>query len=241
MLTILNNIKTSQNLIHGPTKFTILNAKTLMFLFIFPLYATTTFLFFPQHSQANSLITKEKAIKNFPPRQIIAEFQENLLETMKKTKFTPIDERFQKLKHHISRTFHIPLMAHMVVKEYWKNSGKTEKEKFVNTFLRYNAAYLASLLHSYSGQSFKFESSSLGPQGTTIIRTTLEDPDGSIVKIAYILKNFSGDWRAIDVILDNGISEMKMRQSEYHKILKKSRVKGLRELLEAKIQNLLTE
>ena len=241
MLNIFNSLKTSQDMVHLPANHMILYANTVKLLFILCLYITISFLFVPQLTHANPPTTKEKTLRDLPPRQLIAEFQENLLETMKKTKFTPIDERFQKLKHHISRTFHIPLMAHMVVKEDWNEAKKNDKEKFVHTFLRYNAAYLASLLHSYSGQSFKFEGSTLGPQGTTIIRTTLEDPDGSIVKIAYILKSFSGEWRAIDVILDNGISEMKMRQSEYHKVLKKRGIRGLRELLEEKIQNLLAE
>ena len=48
-------------------------------------------------------------------------------------------------------------------------------------------------------------------------------------------------WRVIDVIVDNGISELKVRRSEYNLILKQSGVPGLITLLHNKADELVAE
>ena len=148
-------------------------------------------------------------------------------------------DRFEDLKPYVENTFHTRIMAQMVLGRYWEKTNTEEKRAFVKSFLRYNTAFLAALLSSYDGQIFKFKGVTSGPQGTIIVKTQLIDLEGTQVKISYILKDFENDWRAIDVILDNGISELKIRKSEYRAILSTYGISFLIRTLNEKVNNLL--
>ena len=71
--------------------------------------------------------------------------------------------------------------------------------------------------------------------------TKLWKLDKSTIDIAYVTRPFKEGWRIIDVILDNGISELKVRQSEYRQVLKKEGVSGLIKLLNSKADELISK
>jgi len=60
------------------------------------------------------------------------------------------------------------------------------------------------------------------------------------VEISYVARQSAATWRLIDVIVDGGISEMKVRISEYSQTLKAGGIDALSELLENKAAQLLT-
>ena len=80
-----------------------------------------------------------------------------------------------------------------------------------------------------------------GPQKTQIVMTKLLKSDKSTVDIAYVTRRFKEGWKIIDVIVDSGISELKVRQSEYRQVLKKEGVPGLISLLNNKADELISK
>ena len=48
----------------------------------------------------------------------------------------------------------------------------------------------------------------------------MESPGDRPVKLTYVMRKFGNHWKIIDVLLDQGISEMAMRASEYRAILR---------------------
>ena len=58
--------------------------------------------------------------------------------------------------------------------------------------------------------------------------------------MAYIAAKFSGYWRLIDVVVDGGISELKVRRSEYNSTLNRTGLSGLINLLNNKADELMT-
>ncbi len=70
--------------------------------------------------------------------------------------------------------------------------------------------------------------------------TRIIDPDGSDVGLTYVVKKTdSGAWKIADVLLDDSISQLAVRRSEYSNILKGSGVEGLIRELEGKADKLL--
>ena len=104
-----------------------------------------------------------------------------------------------------------------------------------------SVATLATLFSGYNGEEFVVIDEKPGPYNTTIVYSNLVKLDKSKVSIAYVTKSFKGGWKIIDVILDVGISELKVRQSEYRHILKQSGVQGLISLLNSKADQLMSE
>ena len=175
------------------------------------------------------------------PSDIVVRFQADLLQVMKEAKKLSVRQRFERLAPSVDKSFHIPLMIQIVSSGFWKEATPTERTQLVEAFRRMSIATLATLFDGYSGEVFKLEKEIPGPQKTLLVMTKLIRSDKSTVDIAYVLRPFKESWRIIDVILDNGISELKVRQSEYSKILKNKGIPGLISLLNAKADELVSQ
>lgn len=176
------------------------------------------------------------------PSAIVKQFQGTLLSVMKTAKFKSVEERYKELLPSVDATFFSPLMARIVVGEaQWSKSEDAHRKAFAEAFRRYNVANLATMLYTYSGQVFVLEGERPGPQGTLVVDTKLRDSDGSVVKIAYVMKKIGPRWRALDVVLDGGISELTVRKSEYRKTLREKGLGALAQQLSDKATTLLNE
>ena len=58
--------------------------------------------------------------------------------------------------------------------------------------------------------------------------------------ISYVTRKFEGQWQIIDVIVDGGISELKVRISEYRQTLNTGGIEALITLLTRKSKDLLS-
>lgn len=175
------------------------------------------------------------------PSDIVVEFQADLLQVMKEAEKLSVRQRFERLAPSVDKSFHIPLMIQIVSSGFWKKATPSERTQLVGAFRRMSIATLATLFDGYSGEVFKLEKEMPGPQKTMMVMTKLIKSDKSTVDIAYVLRPFKESWRIIDVILDNGISELKVRQSEYRLILKNKGIPGLISLLNGKADELISQ
>ena len=106
--------------------------------------------------------------------------------------------------------------------------------------MRLANATLATLFSGYSGEVFTVKAERAGPQNITFVDTKLFVPGrGSDVEIAYVARMSDSNWRLIDVIIDGGISELKVRISEYSQTLQKGGIEALIRLLNNKADELL--
>ena len=174
------------------------------------------------------------------PSDIVGEFQAQLLQVMKEAKNLSVRERFDRLSPSVDSGFHIQLMIQIATGIYWKEATTSERIQLVEAFHRMSVSTLATLFDGYSGEVFKLVKESPGPQKTQIVMTKLWKLDKSTIDIAYVTRRFKEGWRIIDVIVDSGISELKVRQSEYRLVLKNEGVSGLISLLNNKADELIS-
>lgn len=175
------------------------------------------------------------------PQAVVGEFQASLLEAMKKADTLGVKGRYQMLMPPIEKAFHIPLMIRIATGTYWKNANTSQQREIIKAFKRMNISTLAILFDGYSGESFKIVGDRPGPQKTLLVDTKLSRPDKSPVDIAYVMKTIKNRWRIIDVVVDNGISELTVRRSEYHRVLKENGVSGLINTLNNKADELIKQ
>jgi len=168
-------------------------------------------------------------------------FQADLLEVMKVAEKLDVAERFKRLAPTVDRSFHLPLMTQIATGQYWGRATMEERETLVRAFRRMSVATLATLFSGYSGETFHVTDEKPGPSQTKLVLTHLLKSDGEKVQIAYIARQFKTGWRMIDVIVDNGISELKVRRSEYNLVLKKGGVPALIALLNGKADELMSQ
>lgn len=172
---------------------------------------------------------------------VVESFQSSLLDVMKIAETSTIRQRYDKLAPTIENSFHVPLMTQIATGRHWSTAQPSDKTKLVSAFRRMSISTLATLFDGYSGERFEVIGERPGPSKTTIVSTNIVKSDNSKVSIAYVARKFSGKWRLIDIVVDSGISELKVRRSEYNQVLKKSGVPGLIALLNGKADDLMSE
>jgi len=173
------------------------------------------------------------------PSQIVTEFHDSLLAVMKEAKTLGVKGRYEKLAPRIEESFHLPLMTQISASSYWRKATKVQTKKLVAAFSHLSISTYASQFDGYSGQSFATRSEKPGPQNTVLVKTQILDPGSKAVDITYVTRKIKGRWRIIDVLLDNGISELAVRRSEYRRVLKTGGIDGLISTLQAKGDQLL--
>ncbi len=169
----------------------------------------------------------------------VAVFQDSLIGVMREADKLGVSGRYERLKPVIENAFNLPLMAGISAGTHWQAASPDQRQRLVSAFGRMSAATLATLFSGYSGEMFELVGESPGPQNTTVVMTKLVIPDRDNVEIAYIARKHDDAWRLIDVIVDRGISELKVRMSEYRLVLKQSGIEALIDLLNTKADELI--
>jgi len=175
------------------------------------------------------------------PASVVTGFQTALIDVMKTAESLSVKQRYEQLAPTVDRSFHIALMAQISAGTHWQQATREERIDLVKAFRRMSISTLATLFSGYSGEVFKVNKEMDGPSQTRLIMTELIKQDKSTVDISYVCRRFQEGWRVIDVIVDNGISELKVRRSEYNLILKQSGLPGLITLLHSKADELVAE
>lgn len=171
----------------------------------------------------------------------VAKFQSDLIGVMKEAETLGVEERYKRLKPIVLDAFNLPLMAGLSAGEHWKSATPEQRKRLVTSFSRMSVATLATLFSSYSGEEFKFIGTRPAPQELKIVDTELNSPKREKgVAISYVTQKREGDWRLIDVIVNGGISELRVRISEYRQTLKNGGIEALISLLDDKADQLLS-
>ena len=166
-------------------------------------------------------------------------FHANLLAVMKEADVLGIRGRYERLAAPISQAFHLPLMIRIAAGSFWKSATATQKERLLEAFTRLSVSTYADRFDGYGGEAFEAVGAKEGPGKTLIVQTRIlrsrEDPVG----ISYVMKPVKGQWRIVDVLLDDNVSELAVRRSEYRHVLKKDGVDGLIQTLNSKAAQLV--
>ncbi|MBI3113913.1 MAG: ABC transporter substrate-binding protein [Rhodospirillales bacterium] len=173
--------------------------------------------------------------------ELISAFHGSLLGVMKEAKALGVKGRYERLASPVERSFNLPLMIQVAAGSYWQQAGPEQIGKLVAAFTRLSIGTYASKFDGFSGESFETRGEKPGPQNTTLVSTRIVKASGSPVEIVYVTRQTKGEWRIVDVLVDNGISELAVRRSEYRAILQSGGVDGLIATLNAKTDQLLNE
>lgn len=175
------------------------------------------------------------------PKTVVETFQASLIGVMKEADRLGVKGRFARLAPIIDATFHVPLMTQIAAASHWAKADAEQRQTLVKAFKRMSVSTLATLFDGYDGERFDITGEAPGPQGTLLVKTLLVKKDRSTHDIAYVAKRLRDRWYIIDVIVDEGISELTVRRSEYRRILDGKGVPGLIDVLNAKADELLAQ
>jgi phospholipid transport system substrate-binding protein len=161
-----------------------------------------------------------------------------LIDVMKNAQTLGYEGRAAKLTPVIPRYFDVSFMAEKSVGLYWKRATETERQRYLEAFLRFMVANYAGQFDGFTGQSFQTLGEDPARMDTKIVRTKLIDPGDEDVELNYRMHQTDGAWKIIDVYLDGTVSELALRRSEFSGIVKRESFDALIAALDAKIAKL---
>ncbi len=174
------------------------------------------------------------------PIVIVERFQASLLAVMKEASTLGVKGRYERMLPPIERALDLGVMIGIATGEHWTRANESQRARLVRAFGRMSASTVATLFDGYSGERFKTLGERAGRKGTRYVNTIiiLSDDD---VNLTYVAKRIGDEWKLIDVIVDDGISELTVRRSEYRRLLATEGVEGLIAALEGKADELIAQ
>ena len=175
------------------------------------------------------------------PDTVVVQVNETLLGTMRDAESLGFQGRYDRLAPVFTAAFQFPYMARVAAGSYWRDLGPEQREQLAGAFAHMSVATYAARFDGYSGQSFKVVETVEQPRGGALVRNRLIKGDGEVVAIDYLLREFDGRWRIVDVFLDGTISEIATKRSEYTSILHRDGFAGLLARISSKTAELAAQ
>jgi phospholipid transport system substrate-binding protein len=176
-----------------------------------------------------------------PPDAVVARVNETLMGAMQEAEALAFQGRYDRIDPVFREAFHFPFMARVAAGSYWRDLDAGQKNQLADAFARMSVTTYAARFDGYSGQSFEVGETIEQPRGGALVRNHLFKSDGEAVSIDYLLRDFDGRWRIVDVFLDGSISEIATKRSEYTSILDQDGFDGLLARIDAKTAELAKE
>ena len=169
-------------------------------------------------------------------KEIVAEFQNELLNVMNQGQVLGFQGRYKKLESAIIKSHDLTKIARIVVGKEWSKLSDEQKLELTDVFSRLSISAYAHNFNDFSGESFVYQSEDKTARGGVIVHTVFVIPGDKDVKFDYMLIKKNGDWRIINIIA-NGVSDLALKRSEYTSVLKRQGFATLIAKIKEKIEN----
>lgn len=166
------------------------------------------------------------------PSAVIERFHAVLLDVMKNANALGLKGRVETLAPKVEEAFDLTRWVRLSTSSYWLKTTPSQKDQLILAFKKICTATYAVFFDGYSGESFKTINVQPGPRGSKLVRTQIVRTDKKPVDLTYVLFKVEEQWRIVDVLLDNKISQLSVRRSEFKTILQESGIDGLISKLE---------
>lgn len=179
---------------------------------------------------ASAVLAEENA------RQVVEEFQNQLIGVMKEGKSLGFQGRYDKLDAAVKKTHDLPKIARIVVGKQWEELTADQQAKLEDVFSKLSVSAYAHNFKDYSGESFSFVSEEETGRGGVVIHSNLTIPGDKDVKFDYMMKKKDDSWQIINIIAD-GVSDLALKRSDYTSVLSREGFDALIAKINEKIES----
>lgn len=142
------------------------------------------------------------------------------LETaMRSGRKTPFTRRFDALAPVVDEVFDLETVLKASVGPRWDSMDADVRARLLHAFRRFTiASYVANFDRS-DDERFQILPGSRGFGSDRIVGTQIIEGNGDHIRVDYVMRDFNGTWRAVDVLEDGSISHVAVQRSDFRKIL----------------------
>ena len=133
-------------------------------------------------------------------------------------KRTPLPERRRQLRTLLEQHFDFADMSRIALGYHWKELNVTQRAQFTQLFTAFIENAYLSKIQDYSGQDVNVLGQNSEGEGFSRVRTQIVQQGKQPIKVDYLLRNMSGDWKIYDVTVD-AISIIANYRNQFNRVI----------------------
>lgn len=173
------------------------------------------------------------------PAAVIEGFNATLLDVMKNAQRLGISGREQRLRPVMEKAFNLEAMTRISIGPAWTQIPPAEQQALIRAFSDWSIATFAGRFDGYAGENFQLTGENTLQSGDRLVRTQLVRPRDEPVALNYLMRDFGGAWRVVDVYLSGTVSELASRRAEFTALLREGGAPRLEAELRRRRESLL--
>jgi phospholipid transport system substrate-binding protein len=173
------------------------------------------------------------------PAAVIEGFNATLLDIMKNAQRLGIRGREQRLRGVMQQAFNLDAMTRISIGPAWTQIPPADQQALTRAFSDWSIATFAHRFDGWSGESFQLTGENTLQNGDRLVRTQLVRPRDEPVALNYLMRDFGGAWRVVDVYLSGTVSELASRRAEFTTLLREGGAARLEAELRRRTETLL--
>ncbi len=168
----------------------------------------------------------------------IQQLYDALLAVMK-TSHAPFDQRYNQLAPVIDAVFDLPAIMQASVGPSWNALSADQHSTLLTAFRRYTIATYVANFNSFDGQRFEVSPDTRAlPNNDQVVTSRIISASGDSHRLDYVMRQTSGPWQVVDVLLDGTISRVAVQRSDFRHLLTQGGSAALVASLQSKVAQL---
>ena len=156
----------------------------------------------------------------------VEQLHAGLMAIMQAGKTAPFRQRYDMIAPVIGRTFDLEVILRQVIGPRLAALPPDQRAAVGDAFRRYTIASYVANFDTYSGQ--RFEVAPVRAAGSDrVVETQIAAASGQGYVLDYVMRQESGGWKVVDVLVDGAISRVAAQRSEMRSMLADSGGAGL--------------
>jgi phospholipid transport system substrate-binding protein len=173
------------------------------------------------------------------PAAPIAALNAGLVEIMQAGKAVPFAKRMAILTPIVQKSFDLDLLLrNSVGPARWAAISDPQKAELKDVFTQFTVASYVANFDAFAGEKFVIAPDQRPTGNDKVVQTKILGTGGDTTRIDYVMREESGAWRVVDVLLDGSISRVAVTRSDFRSLLSQSDASPLIVSLRGKVANL---
>ncbi len=168
------------------------------------------------------------------PTQPVEKVNGAVLHAMRNAKELGYKGRYEALAPVLTEAFNFSAMARVSMRKHWRSLSPEKRTRFTRAFTDFSVANFANRFDNYDGESFKINGTQEHRE-LLVVDNSLIKRSGEAIALNYVVREFDGRWRIIDVRLDAKFSQLAMQRTEFSAIMASGGFETLIATLEGKV------
>ena len=173
------------------------------------------------------------ALATGSPRDVVRELSDAVIAVLQEKNLSA-DAKREQIRGIVQGYVDFPTMARLVLARNWASLSDSQKAEFIEEFKQHLSVTYGKNVESYNNEKVQITGDRDEGRGDWSVLTKILRPQGGgDILVDYRLRNLSGEWKVIDLIIER-VSLVSNFRSQFQEVMANGGIEKLLQLLREK-------